>query len=272
MSFVSKKAFSIVLAIIFLFLVSPVYAQDSKAEIGFLESAQVAPAEIIQVPVSVQNAKDMYALDITIEFDPSIIQVVDADPATSGIQIGLGNFLDPGLLLFNTVDNQQGTIHFAMSQYNPSEPKSGDGILLVINFTGIAEGESALTVTDLMCASMEGSEVPSQGINSSITVSPGAPTQDVTYTVVELTQIIVVNTLTPTPLPTATRPPTVTPMKQISTVKPSPTIASDATAESKTDSGYFLVDNWWIILILVFIVVATGIILFKKGKLNQKRE
>lgn len=263
-----KKWYSIVIFCILLIGSSPVHAQD-LTEIGFFEPTQVSPGGTIQVPVSVNNAYELYAVDVIIRFDPTKIQVIDADPSVDGVQVGLGSFLDPGLLLFNTVDNQQGTIHFAMSQYNPSEPKSGDGVLLVLNFSGISEGESALTMTDLMCASNEGNEIPSQARNSTLTVVPGAPTQQATYAVVELTQIILISTATPTPLPTATRQPTITPTRQVAPTEVVPTIVSNTPVKEKGQSGFFLVKNWWIILILVIAVLAVGIVFFRNEKRNK---
>lgn len=254
----------ITICLIFLFS-SPASAQN-VTEIGFFNPAQVSPGATIQVPVSVRNASELYALDITIKFDPTKLQVVDADPSMDGNQIGLGSFLDPGLLLFNIADNQSGTVHFAMSQYNPSEPKSGDGVLLVINFSGVSEGESSLSVSDLMCASREGNEIPSQAINSTLTVISGAPTQQATYPVVELTQIIVISTATPTPLPTATKQPTITPTRQAASVEEVPTTVNNPKVEDQEKSDYFLVKNWWILLVLVTAVLAAGIVLFKHEK------
>lgn len=265
--FLKKWRFYIIICFIFL-ISSPVHAQTST-DIGFFEPAQVSPGTNIQVPVSVNNAVELYAVDISIKFDPARVQVIDADPSTAGVQISLGNFLDPGLLLFNIVDNQQGSIHFAMSQYNPSEPKSGDGVLLVINFSGLSEGETALTVTDLMCASNEGTEIPSQARNSTLTVIPGAPTQQATYAVVELTQIIVINTATPTPLPTATKQSTITPTRASAAAEEVPTVMNIPAGEEQKGSNYFLVNNWWIILVLVLAVLAAVAILFRKEKHNK---
>lgn len=242
-----------------------VYAQDSTPEVGVFESIEVAPGETVQVPISIRNVKDLYGVDITLKFDPALVQVEDADPSASGIQAALGEFLDPGLLLFNTADNDAGTYHFVMAQYNPSEPKSGEGILLVITFKGINEGVTDLTVSALTLASSEGVEIPSSGMNSSLTVRAGAPVQAATIPVVQSTALVVLKTFTP--VPTDTPVPTVAPTSVIeptgelletgNTVK-----TPQAGSKGEDVPGFWLVNNWWIVLILLFVVIAAGLYLF----------
>ncbi len=73
------------------------------------------------------------------------------------------------------MDNQQGIAHFVMTQVNPSEPKSGDGILLVLYLKGLRAGESALTVSSLQISDREGIEILAEGVNSTLTVSTSGP-------------------------------------------------------------------------------------------------
>ncbi len=241
---------------------SSVHAQ-SGAQVGLLAPVQVPLGGSVQVPITVNNVKDLYALDITLKFDPALVQVVDADTATDGIQIALGTFLDPGLLLFNTVDNEAGTIRFAMSQYNPSDGKSGKGIVLVVTFAGKAEGETSLAVTDLTLSDRSGVLIPSQGVEGKLTVSASAPTQAATYPAAQATGLIVINTFTPTPLPTntptpqPTNAPTKEPVAAVTQIEP--TAAAQSSAPVKGSSNYFMAKNWWIVLVLLLAVVAAAI-------------
>lgn len=273
-------------------LTSQANAQTTTAEVGIFETQQVAPDETLQVPVSVRNVTDLYGLDVIIEFDPAIIQVEDSDPSRTGVQVSLGTFLEPGLLLFNTVDNEQGTIHFAMSQVNPSEAKSGQGVLLVITFSGVTAGESPLEVTELMLGTREGVEINSQGVNSSITVSAGVPAQAVTYPVADVGSMIVVNTLAPTPLPSTTNTPLpiTTPTPSITEAALTPTRLVSAepaiqeaapgdnqnpakmTPEQSNQAVYFLVQNWWILVILLVAVIAAGLYYYKIKQPAEAKE
>lgn len=272
-----KKDISILLLAftlcMFLFTPPDVYAQGEIAELGIVNPLQVAPGELVQVPIIVRNVQDLYGVDFTLEFDSSVVQVEDSDPASPGIQSALGDFLDPGLLLTNSADNQAGNFQFVMSQYNPSEPKTGEGIIVVITFKGISEGDSTLNISFVQLASREGVEIPSDGLNSLITVETGAPTQEATYPVQEPTGLVVVDLSTFTPTPTNTLIPTATVVLQ-STPNP-------VTLESPADEGknqvsenqedipdYWLVKNWWIVVVLILLVIGTGYLL----RINQKKQ
>lgn len=263
--FKRKNIIYILTLCMLLSLTSIATAQGGSAQVGVLEPAQVPLGASIQVPVSVDNVQDLYALDITLKFDPAVLQVEDADPSTPGIQLALGQFLDPGLMLFNSADNEAGTIRFAMSQYSPSEGKSGKGIVFIIRFVGKAEGETPLTVTELVLSDKNGVEIPSEGVDATLTVSAGAPTQAATYPVVEPTGLIFLNTYTPTPFPTLTPIPTLVPTKTPVIEKVNPTAVQSGTENgtgTNSSSGYFLANNWWIVLILLAVVIAAGVYYF----------
>jgi len=250
---------------------------QGSAELGFFEPYQAAPGSSLQVPVSVRNVQELYGVDFTVTFDPELVQVQDEDPALPGIQASLGEFLDPGLLLFNNADNEAGTLHFAMSQYNPSEPKSGEGVILVITFLGITQGEMQLEVEEVQLANRLGEEIPSTGINGTISISSGAPTQAVSYPTVQPTGLVLLGEFAPTPTPTEM--PTSTPQPE-TTAAPTraagagtvvPPAATPATAEESNSQGeFFLVNNWWILLVLLAGLGAAGAYLLSSQK-KEKR-
>lgn len=272
------KKFGLIL-LIALFLLTAVvdqsvFAQDDVAELGIFKSQQAAPGTLIRVPVSVRNVSNAYGVDFILEFDPAILQVEDADPNTNGVQAQLGNFLDPGLLLFNSADNDAGTYRFAMSQVNPSEPKSGEGDVVIITFRALAAGESGLEINYVMLGDREGMEIPSTGVNSTLSISESAPTQAVTYEVVDSTTVIMVNTftptptLTPTPLPTSTPKPTLTGMPIVVTDE-----GNDDVSEG-SGASYWLVKNWWVVLVLLGVVIALVVkyLAAKKAVLNKEEK
>ena len=251
------------------------FAQNTPAEVGVFDSYEVAPGATVQVPVSIRGVADLYGVDVTLTFDPARVQVQDADAAMEGVQAGLGNFLDPGLLLFNIVDNQAGTVRFTMAQYNPSEAKSGSGILLVITFSGVTPGESPLTISALSLSNREGEEIPSQGVNGSLVVNAGAPTQAATFPVVlQPTGLVVLKTFTPTPtytsVPTATPQPTGTPVLSAPASSGQELTAQSETSPITATSTPFLVRNWWIVLLLLLVVVLLGFFGYKKISRESK--
>ena len=272
------KKFGLILLIALFLLTAvvdqPVFAQDDVAELGLFESQQAAPGTLIQVPVSVRNVSNAYGVDFILEFDPAILQVEDADPNTSGVQALLGNFLDPGLLLFNNADNNAGTYRFAMSQVNPSEPKSGEGDVVIITFKALAAGESGLEISYVMFGDREGMEIPSTGVNSTLLISESAPTQAVTYEVVDSTAVIMVNTFTPTPTLTPTPLPTSTPKP---TLTGTPVVVTDEGNDDVSEgsgASYWLVKNWWVVLVLLGVVIALVVkyLTAKKAVINKEEK
>ncbi len=250
-------------------------AQSSQpARVGVFTPLEAAPGVVIEVPVSIADASDLYAIDFELQFDPALLSAEDADPNTPGIQAGFGQFLDAGLVLYNEVDLSKGTVRFAMSQVNPSQAKSGAGILLVIYFKTVKAGVSPLTVTNLQLASRAGLELASNPVDSTLTVAEGAAEPVATSIPVQNPTAMI---LLPTPAPTAT--PTATLVVTATTaVQPTATSVTGNSTNSAAQSiaipqvqnqgtaKPFLVENWWIVLIAALAVIILGIYLLKSRK------
>ena len=184
--------------------IAPVLAQEG-AQVGVFADLEIPLDDRVEVAVEVRDVVELYAVDLTIRFDPDVLQVEDANPDQAGVQPGLATFLDAGMTLFNIVDNETGTVRFVMSQINPSEGKSGDGTLLVLYFVGKQAGTSPVSVEAVEFANRLGEAIPVSGVDAQIVVSEGAP--EVVATPIPLQdqgQIIVIETLMPTATPTAT--------------------------------------------------------------------
>jgi hypothetical protein len=186
-------------------------------------SVKVALDETVDVAVEVVDVQNLYAIDITLNYDPHVVTIIDADPDLDGVQVALGTFLDPGFVLLNNADNGEGRLRFAMTQLNPSTPKNGTGFLIVIKLRGVElSGQSPLELVAVQMATNTGVEIP-------VNLKNGR---------VEVLQSIVGPTNTPmptqgpgTPLPTRTPiPPTDTPQP----TEPLPTSTATNTATCLT--------------------------------------
>lgn len=82
--------------------------------------------------VRVDNVRDLYAVDITIRFDPTRWQVADADAQKSGVQIKPGEAPRPDFVAVNDVDNTQGTIRYIATQLGDKAAFSGSGTVATI--------------------------------------------------------------------------------------------------------------------------------------------
>jgi hypothetical protein len=166
----------------------PALAQDAAGVQVRLSpaSVQVAQEQTVDLAVEVSGVQDLYGFDLSLSFDPAAVQVVDADPKRQGVQVSQGLFLDPGLTAANEVDNRAGRLRFAMTQLNPSQPKSGSGPLVVLRLRGAAAAQaSPVGLVEVQLVSREGGVLPAALAGAQVAVLASPPAGP-----------------TPTPLPT----------------------------------------------------------------------
>ncbi len=188
-------------------MVNPASGQASGTQVGVFQTYSVKPETRLEIAIEIKNVENCYAFDLELRYDPQILGIEDADPVRDGIQPALGTFLDAGMVLYNTVDAENGVIRFVMSQINPSEPKSGSGVLLVLYARGLKEGVSALEITKGDLATREGQIIPAELVSGSLEISANAAESAATAVPVQdPTGIMMIPTLgptdTPTPVPT----------------------------------------------------------------------
>jgi len=107
--------------------------------------------EVLPLEIQVWDVADLYSAWLQLEFDPSIVRVLDVDarPSAPGVQILPGDFLDPvnSFVLINHVDNEKGSVEFAVTQLRPAVARSGSGVLATLHLETVAEGSSLLRLT-----------------------------------------------------------------------------------------------------------------------------
>lgn len=171
-------------------------------------SSKVALGSTTKVDIRVEDVAWLYGAEVYLDFDPDLLEVVDADADESGVQVELGTFLSPDFVTENSVDQVDGSIEFAVVQLEPSEPVTGSGTLAVVEFRGIARGTSALTFEDALLSDIDGMPIDSDTQDGSIAVTDeGTPSPTPTSP----SSPLATPTLTPTPRATATPTPTPTP-------------------------------------------------------------
>lgn len=120
------RFFIVVVTILMVF--SGVKTSEVKAQSGTTLSIlpsnpTVCLNDEVTLQVWVNNVVDMYGMDLYLSFETGDIEV---------LEISQGPFLDPGWVFFNEYNNATGTIHYTMTQLNPSTPKDNSGVLLNI--------------------------------------------------------------------------------------------------------------------------------------------
>lgn len=165
-------------------------------------SLEVGQTAVIEVWA--EGVGKVKALSLEASFDPSLIQVEDADPAAEGIQATPGDLM--GLVLENRVE--EGRL-FYNAAVEPGEAARAGGQLLSITVRGIAPGTTLLRWENIAAQDVAGGPVDVSALSEGlITVSGMAagPTEEVPPPVVEASPVA---TLTPwmassTPMPPAT--------------------------------------------------------------------
>jgi hypothetical protein len=175
------------------------------------------------VDMYIQDVVDLYGADVQLGFDPTKLQVVDADPNLPGIQIQpLYTFMVPGFVIKKEADNTAGTVWYAATQLNPSPPVSGSGPLARVVLRASQPGTFALPVTFAQLSKAGGIPIPVTTVDCSVTFTSSTPP---TNTPTASPTPTGTRTWTPTPTGTQSWTPTATP-----TATATPTRTSSATA------------------------------------------
>ena len=159
-----------------LFVVSPVAAMQAGTVVRIAPATQqVAVGQSATVEIRVDNVSGLAAADIELRFNPTIVQVQDADAGRDGIQIQPGNFPAPDFVAMNTADNSAGIIRYALTQLPPHAPVSGGGLMATIVFRGQAAGFADITFNVVNLANAQGQQLGAASQGGSISVGGVGP-------------------------------------------------------------------------------------------------
>ena len=137
--------------------------------------------------IVIEDATNLYGMDLRLTFDAAVLEGVDADSGLGGVQATPGDLLYPDFVVRNQVDNNLGTIWYAVTQLNPREPANGSGTAMIVRFRAKSSGVVIIDLTNHVL-------VNSDGVTLDVTASGGeivVPAPD--------------GSIPDTPLPTSTR-------------------------------------------------------------------
>jgi hypothetical protein len=206
----------------------------------------LAPGETMPVSVKIADVQNVYGFEMELKFDPSVVQVVDADPNALGVQLLPGDFLSSDLIVRNSADNAVGAIQYAVTQLNPSVPKSGSGTLFTLNIKGGTAGKSGrVEVVKALFATRDGEPIAVSTTSAEVAVAANAtavPSREPSVTMQpSRTATVAPPTATPSPvLPSVGTRPTTQPVALTATsISPtaSPTTSAPATAAPSDTSA-----------------------------------
>jgi hypothetical protein len=158
-----KLVIGLVLLASLILLKSPRVSAQSSAFVSIEpNSATLDMGESARIELTIQQASQVFGFEIQLNFDPRIIQMVDQDADSDGVQVSDGDFFDveQGFIAANRVDNETGVMLYAITLLAPATPVNGDGILLSFEMEPIAVGRSNLTLSSVLLASTDGESLP----------------------------------------------------------------------------------------------------------------
>ncbi len=214
---------------------SPTSAQDATMTVD-PDGAQVQVDDIVDVNIVISNVSNLYSASFHLSFDPSILEVVDADGDHQGTQVFPGNFPgpwnQPGTVQTNLADNGAGTISYDFTLVDGATSVSGGGTLARIRFHAIGTGTTGLTFTSAdLWGPTPGVPIPVTTLDGTLTVEDAPTETPVDTDTPQPTATTAPATATHTPAATATSGVTNTPT-ETRTPKATATPKNTATPRS----------------------------------------
>lgn len=119
-------------------------------------AAAVEAGNTVTVQVLVADVTDLMGCEVHLAYDPTYVDVVDANPDEQGVQVQLGPFLSPDFVAQNGVDPANGRIDVAFAAMGADSAVSGSGVVATITFQGKTDGTSPLTFVSVILADTDG--------------------------------------------------------------------------------------------------------------------
>jgi hypothetical protein len=115
---------------------------------------------IVKVVLQLDNLSNVYGSEISLNFDPNALEVIDALPGVNGVQLKPGSCPKPDFIVENYADNTAGTIAYAVTQLSPSLPCNG-GDVAVISFRCLSQDVvSQVFITESILADQNLNNLP----------------------------------------------------------------------------------------------------------------
>lgn len=152
---------------------SYVVSDDILLESGLYLSptaSTIAVSQTIRVDIMVANIEDLYGVQLSLAFDPDVVEVEDAYDFLPGIQIEEGDFLIADQVLSNQADNTAGTIDLTMTLQGEKPGVSGSGRLATITFHGLGAGETEVGFAQSVLSDPESEAIAHGARGADITV------------------------------------------------------------------------------------------------------
>jgi hypothetical protein len=174
-------------------------------------TASVTVGSTTSAAIRLDSLANVAGIDVAVSFPASLLQIVDADGGSGGVQVSPGTCPVPDVIAQNSADNILGTLDYAAAKLPASSACSG-GTAATITFQCIAPGTASIQFTASEISDPDGFLIAhvTQTANITCTTPPTAtntPLPTATNTPLPTATNTPLPTATNTPLPTATNTP-----------------------------------------------------------------
>ena len=158
-------------------------------------SASISVGQTISVTLDISGAADLHEADLYVLYNPGVVQVVDADSGTSGVQILPGPFPVGGAVTANAAAG--GTIQYSYT-LPASVSASGSGTLATVQFLAVGNGDAALGWGAVSLVDAAFAQSTPQGSAATLVVGGVAPTATSTPTTAATNTVTATSTMSAT--------------------------------------------------------------------------
>ena len=220
--------------LVLVFLNAPVISaqQDTVVRCRFENPSINIGAETI-IYLEVLDVVDLFAYQLDMAFDSGLAEVSGSPGDPEETRMVLGDFLVTDFEVYNEIHNDFGAIFIALTQFVPSPPQSGSGVLAYGYASGLQDGAVEFIFEEVILLDPEGVEIPHSQENCTLLIGTGG---QVTETPTEVLTASPTNTPTETlappsdtPVSSGTLTATQTQPAQEDTQTPEPTATSSPT-------------------------------------------
>ena len=121
------------------------------------ESSTIDGCGYLDVYIHLADVHDLYAVDIALEFDETILEVVDLDTGDTEISLEpIDTWFQAGYWVYNEADNTEGTIRYTATQQRTTDPVDGEGDIAKIRLRAKSIGTSDITITQAELSDRDG--------------------------------------------------------------------------------------------------------------------
>ncbi len=160
------------IALLLLFLFSlPFNTASAEAQAAlsispFATTLQVGQSATLSVRIT--DAKDLYAYDITLRYDPALVEITSIENSS---------FLQGGFTAAQILDKTAGTAQLAFTSIPPFTAQSGSGDLATFKVKAKTGGSARISIENIQLLQKDATAIVASSTTGTVTVTGGAATE-----------------------------------------------------------------------------------------------